>query len=446
MPGRSNSFLYFVCFILFLFVSACSVRSPGLFAKKSPHEQYSQHIIDAGLKETALGRSWFQAAAKSLDSPLAITLPYQESGYFAAERPQAAGWKFYGKRGEKLNIILDKKPVSGFMVYMDLWENAGGENNSRRLLSAADTASGSIDYEIRADGQYLLRVQPELLKGGEYNLSIRTGPSLAFPIPDRVKHNIGSLWGSGRDGGKRKHEGIDIFAPFRSPAVASANGVVTRVNQNSLGGKVVFLRPENANYSLYYAHLDTQMVHEGQFVRVGDTLGLTGNTGNAKYTPSHLHFGIYTSGGAVNPLPFVNPVITNPAKITASFVHLGKLVRSSRDAGLYEEPNEKLTRASQLTPSTLLRVEAATGSWYKVMLPDGREGFITSSKITPLDSPLRASKLNASAALTDQPIASAPRILQLNKGDAVNILAGFNDYYFVSQKDELQGWVEKSAL
>ncbi|HZG23098.1 MAG TPA: hypothetical protein VEZ17_00895, partial [Chitinophagaceae bacterium] len=173
--GSSNLFYHLFYFLCLVTLFSCSARGPALFAKKSPHEQYSQRIIDAGLRETALGRSWFQAAEQSLGSPLSITLPYQETGYFAAERPQAAGWKFYGKRGEKLQIKLEKKPAAGFLVYVDLWEVTEAANN-RRLLSSADTLTGSLDYEVKTDAQYILRVQPELLKSGEYNLSISTGP------------------------------------------------------------------------------------------------------------------------------------------------------------------------------------------------------------------------------------------------------------------------------
>lgn len=55
-------------------------------------------------------------------------------------------------------------------------------------------------------------------------------------------------------------------------------------------------------------------MQEGQQVKKGDVVGLVGNTGNAKYTPSHLHFGVYTFSGAINPLPFVNRTVkTAPA-------------------------------------------------------------------------------------------------------------------------------------
>lgn len=56
------------------------------------------------------------------------------------------------------------------------------------------------------------------------------------------------------------------------------------------------------------------MVHEGQQVKAGDVIGTVGNTGNAQYTPAHLHFGIYTFGGAIDPLPFVKREQPTPKK------------------------------------------------------------------------------------------------------------------------------------
>jgi len=36
-------------------------------------------------------------------------------------------------------------------------------------------------------------------------------------------------------------------------------------------------------------------------------LGFVGNTGNARGTPHHLHYGVYTRNGAVNPYPLLVP-------------------------------------------------------------------------------------------------------------------------------------------
>ncbi len=136
-------------------LNSCSTPGPGLFARKSPHEQYGRRISDAGLRETALGRLWFQAADHALATPLSISLPYRETGYFAAERPQSAGLRFNGIQGQNLRITLEKKPLTGFTVYLDLWESL--ENNTKpKLLASADTSVVLIDYEIKKSGSFIL--------------------------------------------------------------------------------------------------------------------------------------------------------------------------------------------------------------------------------------------------------------------------------------------------
>lgn len=127
---------------------------------------------------------------------------------------------------------------------------------------------------------------------------------LIFPVSGK-KSNIGSFWGDERDGGARSHEGIDIFARKGTPVVAVCNGVIASRHNGGIGGKTISLQAADYPWAAYYAHLDKQMVREGQYVKKGQVLGTVGNTGNARYTPSHLHFGIYKDSGAVNPLPYV---------------------------------------------------------------------------------------------------------------------------------------------
>jgi murein DD-endopeptidase MepM/ murein hydrolase activator NlpD len=144
--------------------------------------------------------------------------------------------------------------------------------------------------------------------------SMRTiSKSLTFPVAG-MKSNIGSYWGARRDGGKRKHQGIDIFARRGTAVVAICDGVITLKDHTPIGGKTLWLDSEDHSWTAYYAHLDKQYVKEGQFVRKGQVIGTVGNTGNARTTPSHLHFGIYTNRGPVNPLPYVkySPKVSAP--------------------------------------------------------------------------------------------------------------------------------------
>lgn len=63
----------------------------------------------------------------------------------------------------------------------------------------------------------------------------------------------------------------------------------------------------NGGRLYYYAHLDgyAEGIKTGDTVLAGDTIGYVGNTGNARTTPPHLHFGAYTATGALDPLPLL---------------------------------------------------------------------------------------------------------------------------------------------
>lgn len=120
---------------------------------------------------------------------------------------------------------------------------------------------------------------------------------LPSPLPGQP---LSDTWGAARSGGRR-HEGIDIFAPRGTPIRATTRGMVLNVGPNSLGGRtVMILGPGGQRH--YYAHLERYpKLSRGDWVAAGDTVGYVGDSGNAAGTPPHLHYGIYTRSGAINP-------------------------------------------------------------------------------------------------------------------------------------------------
>jgi murein DD-endopeptidase MepM/ murein hydrolase activator NlpD len=113
-------------------------------------------------------------------------------------------------------------------------------------------------------------------------------------------------WGAPRSGG-RTHQGVDMISPRGTPVVAIESGTVARLSNGGLGGITVWLRGASGD-EYYYAHLDgwAPGLSAGQGVSVGELLGYVGNTGNARYTVSHLHFEHHPGGGgAINPYPLV---------------------------------------------------------------------------------------------------------------------------------------------
>ena len=161
---------------------------------------------------------------------------------------------------------------------------------------------------------------------------MREAGQLEFPVEGTGVGAIQSRFGAPRDGGRRGHAGVDIFAPRGTPVLAASAGRVRRVGVTNLGGKVVWVRDSVRNASIYYAHLDSQYVRDGQAVEAGDTVGFVGNTGNARTTPPHLHFGVYRRGeGAVDPYPFLAPPRGKLVRATADPAVLGAHVRPARN-------------------------------------------------------------------------------------------------------------------
>lgn len=427
--------------IVILAFYSCKSGSINLFKAANPHEQYQRKLETAGLDKTSMGAAWINTSTLSLQKPLLISVPYRETGFFGADKVQAVTYKFAATKGQKLTIALAKKPAET-ALYLDLWYVSDVKNP--KLIASADTLNRELQQEINDTGTYLIRLQPELLQSVEYTLELTTGPSLAFPINSKSGKSIGSYWGDGRDNNARKHEGVDIFGAFRSPVLAIADGTVTRVNENNLGGKVVWLRPKGRDYTLYYAHLDQQIATEGQDVKTGDTLGLMGNTGNAKNTPTHLHFGIYTYGGAVNPLPFIDPVTKTPANITASLTNLNRTLRTTGRTSLLSTTQSKSAAVSNLSPATVLRINGATGNYYRAELPDGGSGFIAGGELVQANKPLRKIKINAQQQqVYNEPDTLSPVKLHLKTGETVSLLGNFNNYQLVSNGQNEVGWIVK---
>ena len=129
---------------------------------------------------------------------------------------------------------------------------------------------------------------------------------LRMPVVGVRPVDLDDSWGAPRDGGRRPHRGIDIFAPKGTPVVAVSDGIISYIGEQPKGGQCLWLTTENGA-SFYYAHLDRWApgIYEGMEVQSGDLLGYVGNTGNARTTPPHLHFGISQNDDMVNPYPLL---------------------------------------------------------------------------------------------------------------------------------------------
>lgn len=120
--------------------------------------------------------------------------------------------------------------------------------------------------------------------------------SVSYPLSN-IK--INSSYGYRKDpfSGRRKfHNGLDLHA--RSSRVfAMLAGEVVKVGQDSGSGKYVTLR--HGSFTVSYCHLSRTFAYQGQTVKAGDTVGITGSTGRS--TGEHLHITLKKNGEYIDP-------------------------------------------------------------------------------------------------------------------------------------------------
>jgi murein DD-endopeptidase MepM/ murein hydrolase activator NlpD len=122
---------------------------------------------------------------------------------------------------------------------------------------------------------------------------------VAWPLADQGFVTQSLLEGEAGD-----HPGVDIAVPADTYIRAAGGGIVAEVGEDLVYGRYVAL-DHGQGYSSLYAHASSTFVEQGQVVRRGEVIALSGNTGRS--TAPHLHFEIMREGVAVDPLTLVRP-------------------------------------------------------------------------------------------------------------------------------------------
>jgi murein DD-endopeptidase MepM/ murein hydrolase activator NlpD len=425
-----------------LVAAACDEGSLGsLFVGQTPHEQYVAALRSAGIHQTALGRDWIAASARAVREAVAIEAPYEEVSYLDPRQASASGYRLSLRRGQHVSAGFVAETDSAYRVFLDLFVIPRGESDPI-LVRSADSLQHEVDFVARRDGDYIVRIQPELLRGGRYAITVLVGPSLAFPVDGHDTTAIRSWFGASRDAGRREHHGLDIFAPRWTPVVAAARGVVRSTRPNRLGGTVVWLRDELGR-SLYYAHLQRRAVERGDLVEPGDTIGFVGNSGNARTTPPHLHFGVYERGyGPSDPYPALYQPPTTTTAFTGDVALIGGLARATRDrTRIRALPGSRESIVTELPLHTAVRVVAGSGGWYRVVLPDGAKGFLAKQLAESADQPLRSERVASAVVLRSEPTPSAASLGEVDPGAELSVLGSYGDFLLVQTPSGRAGWL-----
>lgn len=427
-----------LAFLAILFVFSCDKEEkvPEPYKASSDHDAYRYSLEQANLLTTALGADWQKSARSSLKSPIKVSAPYQEAFYLDPNEAVAMSYHFQAKRGQKIQVTFGRESQDSTMVFVDLFRVE--ESSGFKHVASASKKELMLGFEPKADAEYVLRFQPELLRGGNFKVTIENVPTFKFPVAGKNARSIQSVWGDVRDGGRRSHEGVDIFAKRGTHIVAPTKGYVSFVGERGIGGKVVWLKDQKRSQSLYFAHLDKLIAKQGTYVEPGDTLGTVGNTGNARTTPPHLHFGVYKNG-AVNPFFYLQDTQPKVREINSDLSILGQYARLTRTTRIKKTPNAKRSSGS-LSKNELTKVVGMNRDNYRVELVNGDYGYISKRYVTTTERPLEIMSLRADVDLLKAPD-QGTFWQSLEAGEEIEILARHNDYWFIKNSAGETGWL-----
>ena len=117
-----------------------------------------------------------------------------------------------------------------------------------------------------------------------------------WPVEGPIIAPFGVRWEAS---GPTIHRGVDIVVPSGTPVSSMSSGEVRFAGTMNDFGLVVWVDHGDGILTVY-AHLSEILVVEGQAVARGETVALSGESGNA--TGPHLHFEIRGRGHQVDPV------------------------------------------------------------------------------------------------------------------------------------------------
>ena len=426
---------------LLLLLSGCKDEIvPEAFLPRNEHEAYQHSLEQANLNKTALGSDWIEAGETSLRKPVDIKLPFEEEFYLDPNVAEAVGYRFFVKRGLRIEVEISFHSRDSMLLFTDLFRESSDSAYEWTHVATADKSRNRLEFEPRKDANYVLRLHPELLRGGRFTVLIREVPSIGFPVTGKNSRSIQSVFGDPRDGGRRLHHGVDIFASRHTPVIAPSYSRVSRVGESEIGGRYVWLYDSLRSMSMYFAHLETQEVMPDDKVVTGQIIGTVGNSGNARSTRPHLHFGIY-SRGPVDPYHFISETRIEPDRISGDVLFLGKMVRSKGTAILRTSPILATQPVDTLEKNEMMRVTALAGNWYRVLLPDGSSGYIQKNQIELVMEAIELKDIPEAIALLESPDENAVRMSDVRSGDKFAVLGRYKEYIYGKTIEGRAGWI-----
>lgn len=195
------------------------------------------------------------------------------------------------RAGDEFDVVMKQGDVNGEKIGTDQLEAIRFKVKGQ-FYQAYLNSDGRFYDEAGNSQTPALRRWPT---SSNYRLSSGFNPNRLHPVTGRPA----------------PHNGADIATPSGTKVLATGDGIVTRTANHRYAGKYIDI-DNIGQYSTRFLHLSKIMVKQGQRVKRGQVIGLSGATG--RVTGPHLHYELHINGKPVNPMTAKIPTMQSISK------------------------------------------------------------------------------------------------------------------------------------
>lgn len=162
----------YLIFLFSLCIICCkSTDFAGKLAAGSNYTYYVSTLEKSGMANTAMGKEWLSIGKESLENTRDIELPYRDAGYFTSNRIDAKSYQLNLEKGTILEVVV--KSQRGLELFLDVFYLKKRNDRIRYdVLSPIDPDRRKLQFKIKEQGTYIIRLQSALLLGGRYEIEI----------------------------------------------------------------------------------------------------------------------------------------------------------------------------------------------------------------------------------------------------------------------------------
>lgn len=153
-----------------------------------------------------------------------------------------------------------------------------------------------LDFKTNLEDSLLRRI---VEKEDRFNVLESASSKVKFVLFSPIYGEVTSAFDFGI-----KHLGTDIAASTNTPVKAVADGTIVLAEWTVETGFVVVVEHSFGLTSIY-KHNSSGLISQGELVKAGQVLALSGNTGELSTGP-HLHFELWRDGSPTNPEDYIS--------------------------------------------------------------------------------------------------------------------------------------------